>query len=665
MENQTNQQQKIQHIKETVDKLKNLDLPSTVKTNETLEHVKNTTLFENTHLSNTGNVVAEDIKNVISTTQHLLDSKNKDDHLQKLIFHSNKATNFTNTATFSKTNLKSEAGDISQNLSLSYSSISDIVKLLISSSVFRNAFVDLGNILLEILKFNLGSSTFKNAGSSGTPTQGYKEVVNELNNTVAGESSMRSAAHNIVDIVSDTTASTIPENVKNKLGDAVQPHLNDKNKSTKVAFKDAAKDTYAVVKEKAYEFEIPQEHLDSIIDRLVNALKVFAKEQQFQDAINSFFTAITGFFESSKTFSKSQYTKGKMVLKEPSLSGRSAESEWEIAMTHAKILVENIFGGKSMSDVFSAFMVLFQDIQNDQALIDKFQKWRDLVMNMFNDPEKITQESFRNEISYLSKHTVKSVTDSYSDQAENIYMTLSDFLSGITTDPVNIEFMDSIKKLSSDLFLDDSGNLTIKTELAGDLYQILPIVSEKISYIPVPKFSFENNDYSISLDNIVLKCNGLIPSQINILISAALNMQAPKLTGELAFAVSKIQVSAENISFVFAKKTGFPKFHDSGLVSFNLYKDGLSLDLGFTPWIQTSESLDPNTNLPVISKGLDVTNCHSSLDKLKINFSQTQRHHLVYKIFKNSIQKIAKVQIAHIIENNLKSILENKKAASD
>lgn len=636
----TKEQQHVRRIKEGISNMRNYNLPSTDDTIRGLEHIKNSPTHQEIEsaMSPTGKRLVKDVDGVITVAQKLLHEKNEGDHFQQMLLHAKRAADLTDRETM-KT-MKGQGGQLTSNLSFSYSSFIDIVKMLISSSEFRSIAKSIISALMDIFKYNMGdSSVNKNA---------LKDARDNFSSVAKGEQSGRDAAHGIVDVVSDTVDAVVPDRVREEVGSSVQPHMSDAaagDKRKREAMRDAARDSYQAMKNRAYQMEVPQEYKDMLITNLKDSLMAVQKRPDFQKALDNFFQGISNVFESSKDYSKNQLHKGKAVLRQS-----EAEQEWKTAFDHARILIENIFNSNSLWDVIKAIRVFVEDIQSDNHLLAWFQGWKNFIHAVLRNPEYIESDMFKTEARELADQTNKLVSDRYRGHANEVFDQIKTFMSGAAEDPTNREFIDALRKLWSDACLDDEGNLVLKRELIRDIPRVVSMLSQKMAYIPLPRVEYDTPDSYFLMDNVILNCSGLIPTHMEMDILVRTDLSIPELVSYLTMRVSQIQISAQNVDFSIRKKNGIIRFSETGHMDFSIYGNGLSAELTFVPYIENTDH--------GVDKGLDLERCNVSIDALDINIYDTERHRLRYKLFKKPIQKIAKKFISRMISENLTKLLD-------
>jgi hypothetical protein len=330
-----------------------------------------------------------------------------------------------------------------------------------------------------------------------------------------------------------------------------------------------------------------------------------------------------------------------------------ADVELREAMMQAQALLENMFNGNDFNVVKDAAATFAKAISHDDEIGNIIRQWREVITNVMQDASYMDDEVNRDEVNDLMNRTSYCMTEKYSTEARNFSSSVTDFVGGASEDETNIEFVNSLKQLVNDLFLDANGNLTIKSELAMDLAKLLPAFSEKISYVPLPRFEHDDEDFHVVLDDMVLKFTGLLPGQIQVMMKAALNMNegnTANVVATLGMMISQVQLSARNVYFEFTKKTGFPRYADSGRMSFDIYRNGVSFDLVFVPSVEI-DATSASTN-----KQLLLQRCNIGIDKLRLSLTNT-KHDFLYRLCHYSIEKMLKKQLARAIEKNLRDMI--------
>ena len=536
-----------------------------------------------------------------------------------MIIHSQKAVELTKSENLTK-QTKTVTTDVSQSIIL-------FVKKLSTSSEFRNSLKEFIEIFMEI--FNFYIQPIKE-----TSLEAVNNVKFKISETVHEHETPRDLLHDIVDIAVDTTNKLVPENVQNDINRTLNPHLQnafDHNVEPQEIVHNLSKDTMNTIKE----YNIPKE----LIIRLKNSLKRFQNNNEFQKLLDNLFDGI----DENIAYAKNKINNHTDTVIN-TLKNSEAQTEWNIAIEHAKMFTENLFNAKSLDPLIQSIKVFFNDVINDKKLLNWFEKWKTFIRYSLRN---IETDFDTKQLSYIF------IKEKYKQDAQELYDEARTFFSGLVNDTTNVAFAESFKTLGSDIFLDDQGNLTIKQELLDDFTKIIPILVEKIAYIPVPRFEYEDNDIFIVLDDLVLECTGLLPTNLNITTSGSLDLSIPEIVGKVNVNMYRINIKATNVSFDFKKKSGLFRWNDTGKVDFNVPNKGITLNLTFIPWV--------SKNKGILKKGFDLENCNVKLDSLKLKIHDTKNYDLIYKIFKTVIADILRKQLSKLITDNLTALLDPSK----
>lgn len=624
--------------------MRNYHLPPTQDAVDAIERVKTGSTHQQieSQLSTGGKQVLKDLDNVLTIGQKLMTEKNRDDLLQQMVLHAKKATDLSNKEALKS--MKGKGTELKLNVSDAYTKFINVVKLLISSGEFRSAMKGLVSVLMDIFKFNMGGGLL----DVENVRQSSEDVRQEFHGVMTGDNSARDAAHRTVDIIADTTNKMVPDSIKEDISSSVRPHVDDAAEgslSKSEATRRGIRDTFDVVKSRMGNMQVSDQHKEELFNRLRSNMLKFQARQDYKNALNDLFTAMNNVLETSKSYSKDQIDKGKMAVMES-----DADKEWKAAFDQARQLVENIFNGKSLSSIIDAVKTFAKDIREDNLLLAWFQGWKNFVQKMLSDEEFVQSDRFRNEAKQLSEQTTTVLRDKYRDHATNMVNEFKNFITGIAEDPSNKEFMESIRKLWADVCLDDNGNLTFKRELLDDVARVIPILADKVAYLPLPRIDYDGPDYSCMMNNVVLKCNGVIPTHVNVNMQIGTDLSVPEIDSQVTLSFSHVQVSAQEIEFEVRKKTRFFKFHEHGQLNFDIRNRGLSAELVFQPWLQKTHD--------GTQKGLDLKTCNVKIDGFRLHIYNADNHHLLYTLFKGMIAKMVKRTLQRTISDNLRQLLD-------
>jgi len=574
-------------------------------------------------LSGTGRTVLRDIQQLATTTKETILQKNEGDHLQQAIAHAAVAAQKIKSA-----HLDSDVAgleSVKQGLSDSLEKMISVSKLILSSKDFRTELQGFWSIVMDIVTYNTGIKD---------PLVAAKGVVVE-----STEAGIRSSAHARIDTIADFVDGVVPQHVQNKISDSVQPHIQsvvEGDLPPVIALHNAGLDLYKTSKEKVSHMEIPPEKRDALIAKMKQNVLDIQKNPQVQRGISDLVDIFYGLIESAQVVKDDIKQKAKVVV-------NSADEEANLALGHLKAVLENFANKKSLDPIISGFRDFATKLSGDLQVKAYLADWKYFIKKSISDVNFVDREQYPQDAKRLTQHGNDLLYKKYADDVTSIGNELSAFIAGFSQDTLNKRVGTDVNTLVQDLFFDSNGNPVIKPELFSDFGKLLPLLSEKIAYIPIPHIEIEDADYKVVLDNIVVRCDGVLPNYVNLRASATVDTTTSQLCSTGSLTVSHIQASAQNIRFYIKKKKGI-RMSDSGYLDFDLYGRGVSATVELVPFVNATE------------KGIHLKECLVSLDKLKIKLHDTRRDFL-YKIFSPLVNKIAKERIAKAITEQLRKVI--------
>ncbi|KAJ3126481.1 hypothetical protein HK098_007463 [Nowakowskiella sp. JEL0407] len=178
------------------------------------------------------------------------------------------------------------------------------------------------------------------------------------------------------------------------------------------------------------------------------------------------------------------------------------------------------------------------------------------------------------------------VSNRYQDEIQSVLFEGQGIMRAIAEDQTLSSLSQDISSISRDLFYDEkTGRPRINVEIWPDVIQILPILADKLAYLPLPRIDSNDEEAHLILDHIFLKCSGILPDRVKI--SAEVIMEKSETeSGVVAVgrnraqvSLSGIQVSATDIAWMYRKKRGLITWADVGLMDMDIFGEGLNIDL--------------------------------------------------------------------------------------
>lgn len=574
--------------------------------------------MKGTELSTEGQIVVNDLKDLIQKTQALVVEKEATERITSMFGHARKAVELADTEA-----LQGHTTHLRNQLS---SSLVPMAKNLVTSSHFRTSMRALVDTLMELFKFYVGDIVA--AVNDGTAD--IKETIKELGK---GQVKVRDAMHEVLDATADTVEKMVPVPIQEQVAPQFSKAVGSGLTSSEL------KESASTLIDTAKDAGPPKE----LFDRLEHALKGFQQRPDFQKMIDDLFAGVDELIEHAKA-SKDRLSKGMDAMQD-----NAADREWDAATSEAKQLLEHIFNA-SLDPLASSLKVFFDDIIDDEDMLKWFNGWKEFIR------VSLKEESASFHVNTKDLRT-DQLNEKYRGHGEQVLSDLKSFLAGIKDDPSIQEFIGTIKKLGKDIFLNEHGDVTLKRDLLYDLAIALPELSERVAYIPLPRFEYEDSEYFLVLDDFILKFHGLLPTHIHVSTSAQIDLSIPEIFGNLSVNLSHLQVSAHGVSFQFRKKEGIVKWQDEGKVDFEVYDkgtkmliSGLTADIKLTPWAENGRN--------GFHKGFNLDRCDVVIHQLKLNLHDTENHNLIYKLLKPAIAATIRKHLSALISETLSDAID-------
>ncbi|KAI9357301.1 hypothetical protein DFJ73DRAFT_958038 [Zopfochytrium polystomum] len=237
------------------------------------------------------------------------------------------------------------------------------------------------------------------------------------------------------------------------------------------------------------------------------------------------------------------------------------------------------------------------------------------------------------------------------EELGDIWKELQRLLDGIRRDKSIPNLMKALGEAWKAMFLDDSGTPTVKTTLWTDLMNVyLPVICEQIELLPVPRVEYIDKDWHFVFEYIVLLLDNILPNLMEVKVANSIIVGLREEIGSamlhtFTFNFYQIQLDVRDIPYYIAKKSGFPKFADSGYASLLIGGRGITLSVN----VDIDFASDERTIIP--------NNVAVDIDNLDINIAGSKSES-VLKVIKTNITTILRRELSNLIGQQVLSTLE-------
>jgi hypothetical protein len=363
------------------------------------------------------------------------------------------------------------------------------------------------------------------------------------------------------------------------------------------------------------------------------------KRPEYQSALTDIVDAVRRISEYTKEFA-SQVT-------ESTVEGAGHSEALKIAQQNTKELLENFANNYSLDRLIDALKLLGDHLQHDDELRNYLKELQDFVLSSLKDSGFIRRGDYIEHGSQTIQKCRHILLEKYHDITKTIADELQKFNEALQEDKTTLQWKCDFENLMQDIFLDEKGRPTVKFELIKDFGKALPLVAEKLKFLPLPRIENCDDQYEYIFDNIVLHVSDIVPKHLHISFTTDINLDREDKevvinTGVIE--ISKLRADARNIAFFYKKKGGLITMKDVGLVDFAIPSDGLRVYLKLLLGM-------PNEKEPDLK--LNVLEAETNINELRLRLHDT-RHDFLYVFLTPLVEKRLKRQLENIITENLK-----------
>jgi len=206
------------------------------------------------------------------------------------------------------------------------------------------------------------------------------------------------------------------------------------------------------------------------------------KRPEYQEALSNLINIVSRLTQQSKEVS------GHVTGTAKSQVGESTDqTSLQKAQKNAKELVENFANHKSLDPLINALRELGKNIQADEELRSYFKELKEFVLSSLRDPQFVQETDYVQHGSRLIDRGRYLLLEKYSDLSNRISDEAISFNEALQNDRTTAQWTHDFENLIRDVFLDEKGQPTLKFELIRDFGKILPVIADKLKYLPLPR----------------------------------------------------------------------------------------------------------------------------------------------------------------------------------
>ncbi|KAI0954376.1 hypothetical protein AcV7_007628 [Taiwanofungus camphoratus] len=453
-------------------------------------------------------------------------------------------------------------------------------------------------------------------------------------------------AENVKEIATDADANGIPEDEQ----EAKKGGLMGKLRGVKDTLadkvpqehKDKASDQFDRAKQFLSEEYFPEERRDQFIYRGKKVIIECQKHKDYQESIHWLLGFLEEYASHSKTVAGAAQDSHEQATADPALQQATHE---------LRTLLERFANGTSLSVIGDAIQALYNDAQGDEELKDWFKSVDTYTRKVLLDTGYVLEPQCNDEANKLRESGRRFYDEKYTDHFDNLFGSMKEWFRALGDDPLNKRFGEDWARLTKDLLFDSEGSLKFKPELWMDIRKvILPSIIDRVGYIPIPRIEYTDDSLDLVIENLALSGRNLFPNVIsmeahNFIRFSPYNAITDEGRHEFILTLGQIQADMRDVAFYFKKKTGFPKLSDSGLADVLLGGEGLTVTAHVASAGKDSSSV------------FKVKNVHVKVGTLKFSIRDS-KHDMLYKTLKPLATGLVKRQLQKAITEAVTTGLE-------
>ncbi|KAJ1871236.1 hypothetical protein LPJ57_005230 [Coemansia sp. RSA 486] len=358
--------------------------------------------------------------------------------------------------------------------------------------------------------------------------------------------------------------------------------------STSSAFRKAMADLASLINATIQNKPVKQEDSQPLIDRVRNLVVEVRQNPGVQKSLGSLSSLFTNTYAKGVGATRSAREKA---------SDHPATQDLHLAREHTEDMFKRLGNGYNLGPMLGALgalAVLYRDNANVERLVDDVKEFGNWAMNV--DEDKLTSEEFETRGQDILDKGRHVLTDKDRENIEVLSKETDGYLTAVQTNPVLIEYKDSMAGLVHSIAGDKLSSEERQEHyraLRQDMLSNLPVLMQNIRYVPVPRVSGMNKVYEFAADNIVLDLKHFVPEHMSFDYHTEVYPRSTLLNdknamrshmgfqGEQFFhlTITGVNCVAKRVAFYLKKKKGLPRVAEKGIADFIIGGRGMDISI--------------------------------------------------------------------------------------
>ncbi|WEW61717.1 hypothetical protein PRK78_007211 [Emydomyces testavorans] len=576
-------------------------------------------------LSEEGRLIAQDIRNVITSARNLVLVKNEGNLLQEFIW---------DAENFQRPEIQAPEKPIDREGAKQHGQqVADGLKtlgtLLVTNGEFRKLLSD-ATLLLR----DMASDTAQKAATAIRPPE---QQLSQIDQPAA-----ENVWHEKPDISKESLRSRMKARTQKDKETGKETGAAQPNGAVEEEAAEEAKSRSRELTERTKQFlatKMPKERREQTIWRLKKMIVEIQGHSDYQQAIETLLSVAETYTGHTRDLSK----QGAGSLK----GARDESSGIKRLESNLRVLIERFANSTSLDDLFEAINKIYRDADNDPRLREWFQAVDSFIRRCLQEQGFVLQEESNEEWRRLYDEGQFLFRDRYRDDTNRLVGEFKFIGEQFEEDPYNKQFGQSMQKLFTDLGTDMQGKVVFKKHLLKDFSTVvLPGIFEHLHYIPIPRIEVSDPMIDVVVENLAVECDNLMPNVIEFGSDNYWRWGRKKITNKhdnkVMISATGIQTDLRDVSYYIKKKQGFPRITDSGLMDIFLGGEGFSFRIvGSTTQAKDRQHFVKPEKVDVTIKNLDI--------RLK-----KSNHKLLFTIFRPLLFRVARPAIQKALEKQIR-----------
>ncbi|KZF26612.1 hypothetical protein L228DRAFT_235659 [Xylona heveae TC161] len=384
--------------------------------------------------------------------------------------------------------------------------------------------------------------------------------------------------------------------------------------------------------------KMPQERREQTIWRLKKMIVEIQGHRDYQQAIETLLDLAETYTGHAKDLTQQGVGTGKAAHKDSALQAAEAD---------LRTLLERFANSTSADDLFDAINNIYRDSDRDPELKNWFKQVDSYIRKCLQEQGFVLEDAANEEWNRLYDRGNFLLRERYRDHFDHLLDEFKFLGDQFEADPQNKEFGLAVKKLFTDLGNDENGKPVFKKHLVKDLSSvIIPAIFENVRYVPIPRIEYSDPTMDAVIENLVIESDNLMPNVLEFGSDNYFRWGRKKISNKksnkVMLSVSGVQMDLRDVSYYIKKKQGFPSLTDIGVADIFLGGQGLS----FKVKLATAEKSDNQHFFKIEKVDVDVKHLNVKLKQSK--------HKLLFNVFKPLLFRVIRPALQKVLEKQIK-----------